>query len=333
MIYELVVGVDQQIHIESNLHGCDIPMNIIPCSDHSSAACLRNPIRNTVDTTKSTNRSRISSRTSTILKGPPYPRLHCQGTASFSHVLHTSTPPDLYTMTICYDMQTGEQKVTATDISSCNQSTPFQGLANSSNVMDGLRLLRTCRQIYDEARLVLYNRNTFIFVGFATCAAYFGFAVPSDVYMPRLTNPHRLRGIHSMTKLELRGNVHSSPVHALQFSRASRLVRVGLGCLTSLRSFELKLGYAWGDCVGEWKTDDCLFSKPPSLKKLVVTLQHKEVGTVNKQAGDQPGFLTLQHQDSRVIVEEIMRRMVKQEGFTDMEERLFDTDSRYEVWA
>ena len=236
-------------------------------------------------------------------------------------------------MTVCYDMQSGEQKVTLEDISSCDQSAPFQDQIDSSTCMDGLRLLRTCRQIYDEARLVLYNRNTFVFVDFATFAAYLGFAVPTEVYMPRLTYPHRLRAIHSMRKVVLRGNVSATSIQGVQFSRASRLVRFGLGCLTSLTSFELKLGYAWGDWVGEWNIDDCLFSKPPSLKKLVVTLQHNGAGTVSKQADDQPGFLTLQHQDSRVIVEEIMRRMVKQEGFTDVEERLLASDLAYEVWA
>ena len=331
MIYELVIGVDQQIHIKSDLRGCDVPMSIIPCSDHSPAACLQNPVQNTVDSTKSTKLSRILYYT--ILRDPSYPKLHCQGTAVFSHVLHTSSPPDFHTMTVCYNMQSGEQKVTAKDISSCNQSAPSQGLTNHSSGMDGLRLLRTCRQIYEEARLVLYNRNTFVFSNFATFAAYFGLAVPTEVYMPRLTYPHRLRAIHSMTKVELHGNVSDTSNEVLQFSWASRLIRLGLGCLTSLTSFELKLGYMWGDSVGEWKIDDCLFSKPSSLKKLVVTLQHKEAGTVYKLAGDQPGFLTLQHQDSRVIAEEVMRRMVKQEGFTDMEERLLDTDLVYEFWA
>ena len=56
MIYELVVGVDQQIHIKSNLGRCHIPMSIIPCSDHSSAACLQNPVQNTIGTFKYTQR-------------------------------------------------------------------------------------------------------------------------------------------------------------------------------------------------------------------------------------------------------------------------------------
>ena len=331
MIYELVIGIDQQIHIKSNLHACDVPTSLIPCSDHSPTACLQNPVQNPVDSTKPNNRSRILCYKH--LGDPSYPRLHCPGTAVFSHVLHASSPPDFHTMTVCYDMQSGEQKVTATDISSCNQSAPSQGQTESNSSMDGLRLLRTCRQIYDEARLVLYNRNTFVFLDFATFAAYVGLAFPSEVYMPRLTLPHRLRAIHSMTKVELRGTVSEASILALEFSRVSRLIRLGLGCLTSLTSFELKLGYLWGDSVGEWKIDDYLFSKPASLRKLVVTLQHKKPGTVWGKVGDQPGFLTLQHQDSRVIAQEVMRRMVKKEGFTDMEERLLDTDLVYEFWA
>ena len=331
MIYKLVIGVDRQIHIKSNLRGCDIPMRIIPCSDHSPAACLQNPVQNTVDSTKPTNRWRILCYTE--LGYPSYPRLHCQGTAVFFHVLHTSRPLGLNTMTVCYDMQSGEQKVTATDISSCNQSAPSQGQTNSSSGMDGLMLLRTCRQIYEKARLVLYNRNTFVFLDFATFAAYFGFAVPTEVYMPRLTYPHRLRAIHYMTKVELRGNVSETSIQALEFSRASRLIRLELGCLTSLTSFELKLGYLWGDRVDEWNIDDCLFSKPSSLRKLVVTTHNLVAERLYEQAVDRPHFLTLQYNESLAIAEEFMRRIVKEEGFHDMEERLFDMGSAYEFWA
>ena len=330
MIYERVIGVDQQIRINSNLHARDIPMSIIACSDHSSAGCLQNPVRNTVDTTKSTKGPRVVV---SMLQDPSHPRLHCQGTASFSHVLHTSSPPDLHTMTICYDMQTGEQKVTATDTSSSNQSAPFQGLTNPSDRMDGLALLRTCRLIYDEARLVLYNRNTFVFVNLATFAAYFGLAVPTDVYMPRLTYPHRLRVIQSMTKVELRGNVSNTSNQGVPFFMVSRLVRMGLGCLTSLTSFELKLGYLWEDWVGGWKIDDCLFSKPSSLKKLVVTAHNVEPEELYKQAADHPEFLTLQDKESLTIAEDVMRRMLKREGFLDMEERLVDGGLLNEFWT
>ena len=302
MIYELVVGVNQQVHIKSNLQSNNIPMSIIPCSDHSPASCLQD----------------------TLANGLSYPKLHYQGTAVFSHAPHTSSPTDLQTMTVCYDMQTGEQKVTAKDISSCHQSAPFQGLANSNSGMDGLRVLRTCRQIYDEARLVLYNRNTFVFLNFATFAAYFGLAVPTEVYMPRLTEPHRLRAIHSMTKVELHGKVSDIWVQAVRFSWASRLIRMGLGCLTSLTSFELKLGYIWEDRLKTWNTDDCLFSKPSSLKKLVVTIRKMDSAGLYERAVTEPHLLILQRRESLMIAEEIMRRMVKEDGFHDREEHLFD---------
>lgn len=311
MIYELVVGINQQIYIKSNLQPNDIPMSIISCSDHSPGACLQ----------------------SLLASGPSDTKLHCQGTEVFSFEPNTCIPPDLQTMTVCYDMQTGEQKVTARnisakDISSCNQSAPFQGLANLNSSMDGLRLLRTCRQIYDEARLVLYNRNTFVFLNLATFAAYFGLGgTPTEVYMSRLTEPHRLRAIHSMTKVELRGNVSDTWAQAVQFLRASRLVRMGLGCLTSLTSFELKLGYIWANMLGGWSIDDCLFSKPPSLKKLVVTVRNVDPWGLYESAVGEPRLLTWQQRESLMIAEEVMRRMVKEEGFHDLEEDLFDEAS------
>ena len=242
-------------------------------------------------------------------------------------------------MTVCYDMQTGEQKVTAKDISaeeisSCNQSAPSQGLANPNSGMDGLRLLRTCRQIYDEARLVLYNRNTFVFSDLATFAAYFGLCgIPMEVNMSCFTEPHRLHAIRSMTKVELRGNVSDTWAQAVQSLRASRLVRTGLGCLTSLTSFELKLGYIWADRLGDWRIDDCLFVKPRSLKKLVVTVQNVNPWALYESAVGEPRLLALQHRESLVIAEEVMRRLVKQEGFHEMEEHLFDRGSINIFWT
>ena len=317
MIYELVIGVDQQIHIKSNLKADDIPMSIIPCSDHSPAACLQDPI---------IRRSRLSQRSRssiTVDRVSSYKGLHCQGTAFFSHVLHTSSRPDVHTMTVCYNVQSGEQKISSKDISSCNQSAPFEDQTTSSSRMDGLRLLRTCRQIYDEARLVLYKKNTFVFSNLATFAAYFGLALPTEVYMPRLTYPDRLRAIHSMTKVELRGNVADMSFQAVPFSTASRLVRMGLGCLTRLTSFELELGYNWEDRFAAWRIDDCLFSKPSSLKRLVVTLRNLEEWTFDKKEYDQPELFAM-HQEVLAIAKELMRRMVKEEGFNDMEERFHD---------
>ena len=309
MIYELVVGINQQIYIKSNLQPKDIPMSIISCSDHSPGACLQS-----------------------LLASGSSAKLHCQGTAVFAYAPHTSIPPDLQTMTVCYNMETGEQKVTAKDISaedisSSNQSAPSQGLADSNSGMDGLRLLRTCRQIYDEARLVLYNRNTFVFLDLASFAAYLGLTLPTEVYMSRLTKPHRLRAIHSMTKVELHGRVSGHCLQNVEFLWASRLVRMGLGCLTSLTSFELKLGYIWADMLGGWSIDDCLISKPPSLKKLVVTIRNVDPWGLYESAVSEPRLLTGQHRESLMIAEEVMRRIVKEEGFRDMEEYLFDEAS------
>lgn len=86
---------------------------------------------------------------------------------------------------------------------------------------------------------MLYHSNTFVFLAFATFAVYFGFAAPNQVYLPRSTERNRLRAVQAMTRVELHGQVGDKDFPD-SFS-ASRLIRAGLGCLTSLPSLELNL--------------------------------------------------------------------------------------------
>ena len=108
-----------------------------------------------------------------------------------------------------------------------------------TNCKHSVGLLRTCWQVYYEARPVSYQNTTFVFSCLATYAAYFGLSTPSGVQLFRSTEPHRLRAIQAMTKVKLRGIVGQHP--NLDFLSTTRLIRASLGCLTSLASFELGL--------------------------------------------------------------------------------------------
>ena len=181
--------------------------------------------------------------------------------------------------------------------------------------MQVLGLLRTCRQIYDEALSVLYHNNTFVFVCLAAYATYFGFGVPAEGHIPRSTEPHRLRAIQAMTKVEVYGSVGRSPF--LDFLSTSRLIRAGLGCHTNLMSFKLNLEpYGSIDQRRKWMIDDSLFSKPPSLNKLVIGIWGRENGDEMPTPGE----------DQEAVAKELLDRIVKREDFTDMTE-LFLSDN------
>ena len=169
-----------------------------------------------------------------------------------------------------------------------------------------VELLRTCRQVYYEARSVLYQNTTFVFTCFATFAAYFGLSTPSGVHLTRSTEPHRLRAIHAMTKVQLHGVVGQNP--CLDFLSTTRLIRASLGCLTSLASFEL--GLQLQEPTGErrkWMIDDSMFSRSPSLRKLVVSVSTLQFAI--------KALLT--EEDERDIANELLHRILKQEDFSD----------------
>ena len=145
-----------------------------------------------------------------------------------------------------------------------------------------------------------------MFACLATCAAYFGLSTPSGVHLTRDTEPHRLRAIQAMTKVELRGIVGQDP--CLDFLSTTRLIRASLGCLTSLASFEL--GLQLQEATGErrkWRIDDSLFSKSPSLRELVVSVSTPQFGI--------KAFLT--EEDERDIANELLHRILKHEDFSD----------------
>ena len=297
-VYELIVGGSQRVHITSDLMNF-MAYTIIPCSDHSSAGCLRKSSPNPTSS---------------------WVPMHCQGTASFSRLLcarYKASHANRQSTTVSYNMQTGKKQVTINGTSNPQSALSLDGATCAGRVQD-LRLLRTCRQIYDEARLVLYHSNTFVFLSFATFAAYFGLIAPTQVYPPRATEPNRMRAIQAMTKIEIHGQVVESQM--LNFLSASRLIRTGLGCLTSLTSLELNLEVS--DCAETeglyWRIDDCMFSKPSSLRKLVVDVRSFYISTQRHgrfpiKADQWP----LSEEEKLGIAEELMLRMLKQEGFCD----------------
>ena len=167
-------------------------------------------------------------------------------------------------------------------------------------------LLRTCRQVYYEARSVLYQHTTFVFSCLATYAAYFGLSAPSGVFLSRSTEPHRLRAIQAMTKVELRGIVGQNPY--LDFLSTTRLIRASLGCLTNLASFAL--GLQLQDATGErrkWMIDDSMFSKSASLRELVLGVWSRQFAI--------DALLT--EEDELEIAKELLHRILKRDDFSD----------------
>lgn len=202
-------------------------------------------------------------------------------------------------------MHNGKQQITTKKFTPKDESALDQGNASTGFVQD-LRLLRTCRQIYDEASSVLYYNNTFVFLSPGTFTAYFGLITPEQVYVPRSTEPDRMRAIQAMTEIEVCGIVGRRPF--LDILSASRLIRTGLGCLTSLASLELSLELYGKINLQDWKIDDCMFSKPSSLNKLVVDVRSSEYNREQRLPGEK---------NDLDIAEELVHRTLKQEDFTD----------------
>ncbi len=308
MIYELVLGGGQRIYIKSDLDNI-IASTIIPCRDHGSAGCLP---KIAPDSTSEN------------------PQKHCQGTGFFSQMLCGSYEANhavRQSTIVSHDMQTGEQQIVTNNVTSNDQSTLDEDddqstIYDQSTLYDDgvscagrpqdLRILRTCRQIYYEARSVLYDSNTFVFFSFATFAAYFGLVTPNQLYMPRSTEPNRLRAIQSMTKVELHSQVGGPPM--LDFLSASRLIRMGLGCLTSLTSLELNLSFVNDiDILRMSQIDDCMFSKPSSLRKLVVDVQSFNLSMIRQWRE----FRFVGEVHKLEAAEGLVRRILKQEGYGD----------------
>ena len=168
-----------------------------------------------------------------------------------------------------------------------------------------VELLQTCRQVYYEARSVLYQNTTFVFACLATYAAYFGLSAPSGVHLSRSTEPHRLRAFQAMTKVELRGIVGQNP--CLDFLSTTRLIRASLGCLTSLVSFELglQLQGATGE-LRKWRIDDSMFSKSASLRELILCVWSPQF-TVDT---------LLTEEEELEIAKELLHRILKREDFS-----------------
>lgn len=297
MVYELIVGDNQRFHIASDLDNI-VARRLSPCSAHSSAGCLL-----------VASPSPLLYNLQIDSQGPRYIFQMPYASYEANHVNRQS-------IAVSHDMQTGKQQITAKIVASNDQFALCQDKATCASHVQDLRLLRTCRQIYDEARSVLYQRNTFVFPSFASFAAYFGLITPHSLYAPRSTEPNRLRAIQAMTKVELHGQIGEG---YLDFLSASRLIRTGLGCLTSLTSLELNLGL--GVCRSDTPVDDCMFSKPSSLRKLVVSVQDFDTGQERPARLDRKESSCFATEEQKLdTAEELMRRILKQEGFRDRTE-------------
>ena len=232
-------------------------------------------------------------------------------------------------------MQNGKQQITTNDVTSYNKSALYLDRATGAGRWQDLRLLRTCRQIYDEARCVLYGKNKFVFLGFASFAGYFGIVPANQVSLPRSTKPNRLRAIHLMTQIEIQGQIGDSkkPSEYPDFLSATRLIRTGLDCLTSLTSLELKLEILGdGEVLSKWRIDDCIFSKPPTLRKLTIAVQagvtklDSSVQRLRKFRRTLPSRTLPTEDDKLEIAKELMRRLLRQEGSGDKTEYIWRFD-------
>lgn len=301
MIYELIVGSNQRIYVQSFLHD-SLAHITVRSKNHQGLLRLRKQ--------KAQSQDRVL-----------FFHMPCGGyDASFANFKNTK---------VSHDLQTGEQQIITNELTFNDKPSVCQDKAACGGRMLDLALLQTCGQIYDEMRSVLYQNNTFVFWGLDTFAAYFGIANVANTYVSHSTEPNRLRAIRAMTKVELHGTVDD--IKRISFLSISRLIRAGLGCLTSLSSLELHLKFLHyfnrKRGLRKWMIDDSMFSKPSSLRKLVIDVHNLDLGHHRHRPRFITDELVLANDNERlVIAEELMHRMLKQEGFRDTIERFLGRD-------
>lgn len=179
-----------------------------------------------------------------------------------------------------------------------------------------VRLLRTCQQIYHEARSVLYQSNTFVFPNLSVFAVYFGLIAPNQLHMPRCTEPNRLRALQAMTNVELHAQIGDQ--RDPSFRSATRLIRTGLDCLTNLAIFKLSLNLFQQDQeLLKWTIDDTVFSKPSSLRKFVVDVRIFNACLWRFGRVASKDHIVATEDVNINMAEEFSRRFLKQGGFSD----------------
>ena len=331
MIYHLAIGC-RYLHIQSNC--ATVPNKIVQCNDEYPHMCLEsspNEAYPSFPLASERDHMRISGNYDEIV--------HCQGSVLFHNrictcpFIDTGDRNGYWSISVSHEVQTGKETIqhgnrdnmlpplaTPLDYCPCTEHT---------KTTLSLDLLRTCKKIHQEAALIPYESNTFIFQDTETYAAFFGlvFPVQSDSNEnPRFASD-RSDAIYNMRHIR----VHSRALTSYQSIFITRLLRASLSLLGGLQTFELTLGLL--KCrLDEWWIDDSLFGVSPSVKKVTVNIRDymymaREIG-VSFAKCDFTYFLTdggagmITLEAKEIFAKKLIKRMLKKDKFRNEEVKL-----------
>lgn len=273
MIYHFAIG-NHYLHIYSN---CDtIPGRIIECNDDSLHKCLESklnldPLSFPFVYRRTAGEGRVSDRV-----------VHCQGSVLFHNRICTSRDINFgdrngyWSLSLSHEVQSGLRTVergTRDNAKSANAKLlDYCPCIHRTKTSLSLNLLRTCKRIHEEAVMIPYQSNTFIFQEIETFAAFFGLVFPKE----RDSNDSptfpsdRSYAIHNMRNIRL----HSRAVTSQHLCEVTRLLRASFSILAGLHTFELTLGLLPIRLpMIMWEVDDSLFAVSRSVKRVTVNIR------------------------------------------------------------
>ena len=329
MIYHFVVG-DQDIHIYSNCGR--IPTKIIQCNDEESHSCIE---------------SKLSSDSLCFPLDLQHRRpilqqeievVHCRGSVSFHHRICNSRefkggdPDGYWSLSLSQDVRTG--------LKIAEYGTRNNPNSNNANYLDycpcihsaktslSLSPLQTCKQIHEEAALIPYLSNTFIFQDMETFTAFLGLIFPkeSDSNDNPAVASNRSNSICNMRHIRLFTRAYMTK--HLRF--LTRLLRASLSLLTGLHTFELILGFS-SIVDPERRIEDILFGVSRSMRKVTINIGDYLWMARDWHIDQNPRVRTISEKLNAMkrkqeFGEKLIKRLVEKEGFGNQTLRLLQPE-------
>lgn len=335
MIYHFSFG-NHYLHIHSNC--AMIPNKIVQCNDEDPHMCLESKLNE-----NNPGFPLASERDWARIRGKSDQVVHCQGSVLFHNWICTS--PDInvgdrngyWSLSVSHEVQRGMQTM-----EHGTRDTTDPHLAEGVKPLDycpciqhtktslSLSLLQTCKQIHEEASLIPYESNTFIFQDTETFAAFFGLVFPTHSDSndsPRFMDD-RSNAIYTMRHIR----IHSRALTSSHLLFVTRLLRASFSLLTCLQTFELTLGIL--NYRGNiWKIDDSLFGVSRSVKKVTVNIRDcmymarekpLPIWTANRQftaVKTLQGAKLTTMKEKEIFAGKLIKRILKKDRFRNEEVR------------
>lgn len=334
MIYHFAIG-NHYLHIYSN---CDtIPGRIIQCDDEDLHICLKSRLNLDLLGFPFDYRPAGGKPVSDIV-------VHCQGSVLFHNRICTSQDINIgdrngyWSLSLSHEVQTGLQTVqhgTRDNATSANAKLlDHCPCIHHTKTSLNLSLLQTSKRINEEAALIPYESNTFIFQEMETFAAFFGLVFPkkSDSNDSPNFPSHRSKAINNMRNIRL----HSRIVTSQHLYEVSRLLRASLSILAGLHTFELTLGLMPIKKT-MWEIDDSLFAVSPSVKKVTVNIRDyiwlaRDFETLKEVSRHNFGTWKTSTEEKQEFAAKLIERILKKDGFSNKGVLFFETGVKGIIW-